>query len=108
MHLDLSLSHDNVSSDPCLASFALCSVQECIDFTKDTLSELSIKIIPVLQKMIVPLSPSYIQAFNVKALHPVEGYLASANDKVSILEKLFLDKLSLLEYLYSAVSGGPL
>ena len=50
-HLDLSLLRDNLGSDPGLTSFLLRSALEGTFFTKDALTELSVKILPVLQKL---------------------------------------------------------
>ena len=102
IHLDLSLLRNNLGSDPGLTSFPLRSAWEGNLFTKDALTELSVKILPV----ITPLSIAHVTTLVNKAINPFQGFITSLTTRLDILEQLFVDKFSPLDRLYSAVSGG--
>ena len=72
MHLNIISLRNNLSSDPGLTNFTLHPVWEGISFTKDSLTELSITILPLVQKITVPLSPSHVNDLIVKALISAE------------------------------------
>ena len=75
-------------------------------FTKYILPELSIKILPVIQKLQTPLSIAYVTALVNKALNPFQDFLTSLTTRMEFLEQLFVDKFPPLYRLYSAVSEG--
>ena len=102
IHLDLSLLRNNLGSDPGLTSFPLRSAWEGNLFTKDALTELSVKILPV----ITPLSIAHVTTLVNKAINPFQGFITSLTTRLDILEQLFVDRFSPLDRLYSAVSGG--
>ena len=106
LHLDLSLLRDNLGSDPGLTSFPLRSAWEGILFTKNALTELSVKILTVIQKLQAPLSIAHVTALVTKAINPFQGIVTSLTTRLDILEQLFVDKFPPLDRLYSAVSGG--
>ena len=102
IHLDLSLLRNNLGSDPGLTSFPLRSAWEGNLFTKDALTELSVKILPV----ITPLSIAHVTTLVNKAINPFQDLITSLNNRMDILEQLLVEKFPPLERLYSAVSGG--
>ena len=75
-------------------------------FTQDALTELSIKFLPVIQKLQIPLSIAHATALVNKALNPFQGFLTSFTTRMDILEQSFVDKFPPLDRLYSALSGG--
>ena len=97
---------DNLGSGPWLTSFPSRSVWEGILFTKDVLTELSVKILPVIQKLQAPLSIAHVTALVNKAINPFQDFVTSLTTRLDILEQLFVDRFSPLDRLYSAVSGG--
>ena len=75
-------------------------------FTKDVLTELSVNILPVIQKLQTPLSIAYVTTLVNKAINPFHGLLTSLTTRMNILEELFVDKFPPLDRLYSAISVG--
>ena len=102
----MSLLRDDLSSDLGLTSFPLRSAWEGILFTKDALTKLSVKILPVVQKLQTPLSIAHITSLVNKVINPFYGFLASLTTRVGILEQLFVDKFLHLDRLYYVVSRG--
>ena len=98
IHIYLSLLRDNLGSDTGLTTIPLP--------TNDVLPERSVKLFLVLQKLSTPLSLSHITALATKTIHPVHGLVTSVTSRATILKNLFVDKISPLDCLYSAVSGG--
>ena len=105
MHLDLSLLRDTLGSGPGLTTFPLRSVWKRIVFTKDALTKLSVKILPVLQKLPTPLSVTHVTALVNKDVQPFHSLFTSITTRVVILDNILVNKSSPLDYLYSDVSG---
>lgn len=97
---------DNLGSDPGLNFFPLRSAWEGILFMKDALTELSVKILPVIQKLQTPLSIAHVTTLVSKAINPFQDFLTSLTTRLDILKQLFIDNFPPLDRLYSAVSGG--
>ena len=97
---------NNLGSDPGLISFPLRSAWEGILFTKDALTERSVKILPVIQKLQTPLSIAHVTALVIKSINPFQGFITSLTTRIDIFERVLVDKFPPLDRLYSTVSGG--